>query len=315
MGEHTNELNMMKESYENITPPEEGISLMKDAISRAKAERQRRRKKRIAKAFGWGAAAAAAILIAMPNLSPDVAYAMSNVPILKDIVEVVEFSRYEEETSDARFSADVTVPRLVACESEIPRFDGQLCGDMDHVNLYDDALNSINMEMDLISNGLVRQFQENMERNVGYEDLIIRYEILGTTEDYFTVKLITYVGSGSGYERDYFYTIGLESGKRISLEDLFIPGSDYQTRISDNIKAQMREQMAENDEIVYWLADSEYGDIDEWNFETIDRNQNFYINEDGQIVIAFSEGDVGPMAMGTTEFVIPNEVTAQIRLK
>jgi len=316
MGENRDELKRMKDSYEDIAPPEKGIFLMKDAISRAREERRRRRKKRIAKSFGWGGAVAAlAILVVLPNLSPDAAYAMSNMPILRNIVEAVDFSRYEVESMDARFTADVTVPKLIACETDGSRFDGRLCGDMDDLNLYDDALSSINMEMNLISNGLVREFQENMDRNVGYEDLMIRYEILSTTEDYFTMKLITYVGAGSGYERDYFYTIGLRSGKRLSLEDLFIPGSDYRSLISENIKTQMREQMAEKEGIVYWLADSEYGDIPEWNFETIDRDQNFYINEDGQIVIAFSEGDVGPMSMGTTEFVIPDEVTAQIRVK
>lgn len=34
---------------------------------------------------------------------------------------------------------------------------------------------------------------------------------------------------------------------------------------------------------------------------------SFYINESGNIVICFNEGDVAPMYMGCVEFVIPDE--------
>ena len=40
---------------------------------------------------------------------------------------------------------------------------------------------------------------------------------------------------------------------------------------------------------------------------------SFYINESGNIVICFNEGDVAPLYMGCVEFVIPDEAIKGIR--
>ncbi len=56
---------------------------------------------------------------------------------------------------------------------------------------------------------------------------------------------------------------------------------------------------------------AEDGDID--GFEIIAEEQNFYINEKGQFVIAFNEYEVGPGYIGTPSFVIPKDVTEGIK--
>ena len=121
---------------------------------------------------------------------------------------------------------------------------------------------------------------------------------------------ICYQGAGSGFEQDFFYTINLDTGKRMKLSDLFIEGSDYRTIISDDIKKQMRKQMDEDENVSYWLDDKE---VEEWNFEEIPEDVSFYVNENNELVICFNEGDVAPMYMGTVEFVISNEVLGEIR--
>lgn len=51
-----------------------------------------------------------------------------------------------------------------------------------------------------------------------------------------------------------------------------------------------------------------------WNYYyTIDDETSFYLNENGNVVICFDEGDVAPMYMGTMEFEIPEEVLSNIR--
>lgn len=42
------------------------------------------------------------------------------------------------------------------------------------------------------------------------------------------------------------YHIDKTTGKMITLQDLFLEHTDYQTVISDNIKTQMKQQMAED---------------------------------------------------------------------
>ena len=60
------------------------------------------------------AAAAVAIFILLPNTSGKVAYAMSNIPVLGKLVEVVTFRDYEYESE--RHNADIKVPELIAEE-------------------------------------------------------------------------------------------------------------------------------------------------------------------------------------------------------
>ena len=51
----------------------------------------------------------------------------------------------------------------------------------------------------------------------------------------------------------------------------------------------------------------------EWDFQSITDDTSFYLNQNGEVVICFNEGDVAPMYMGCVEFVILNEVLADIR--
>ena len=137
----------------------------------------------------------------------------------------------------------------------------------------------------------------------------VESEVISTTEDYFTLKLICYQAAGSGYEENHFYTIDLKTGERVKLKDLFKEGSDYITAISENIKKQMKEQMAADENVIYNLD----SDIPEWDFKAITDETSFYLNDKQEIVICFNEGDVAPMYMGCVEFVIPEKVLSDIR--
>ena len=84
---------------------------------------------------------------------------------------------------------------------------------------------------------------------------MIKHEVINTTDDYFTLKLMCYQAAGSGDEMDYYYTIDLKTGERLALKDLFKEGSDYITPISENIKSQMRGQMDADENVSYWLTE------------------------------------------------------------
>ena len=62
-------------------------------------------------------------------------------------------------------------------------------------------------------------------------------------------------------------------------------------------------------EFYYWLED----EIEEWNFKAITDETSFYLNDKGNVVIGFDEGEVAPMYMGTVEFEIPAEALQGIR--
>lgn len=279
-------LEHIKREYKEIEMSEEQLDAMKQNISQAKTNKRVKSKKAIR--MITAVAAVVAVFIVLPNTSANVAYAMSNIPVIGKLVEVVTFRNYEYESE--RHNADIEVPELVS--------DGVI------------AVDEINVEIQEITDQIVAEFEENMKNEEGYQEVIVKHEVLVTTEEYFTLKLICYQGAGSGTEWDYFYTIDLNTGERLALVDLFVEGADYITPISENIKEQMRDQMAADENVIYWLDDE---DIPEWNFETIADETSFYVNGDGNVVICFDEGDVAPMYMGCVEFVIPDEVVAEIR--
>ena len=147
-----------------------------------------------------------------------------------------------------------------------------------------------------------------MQDEMGYQDLVVKSEVVADNEKYFTLRLLCYQGAGSGYAWNYYYTIDLMTGEQLQLKDLFKEGADYINIISEDIKKQMKEQMEADEAVYYWLED----EMEEWNFKTITDETSFYLNEEGNLVINFNEGDVAPMYMGIVEFVIRKEVVKDI---
>ncbi len=86
---------------------------------------------------------------------------------------------------------------------------------------------------------------------------------------------------------------------------LFDHDLDYIAKLSENIAEQMKERNREIGEEVYWINNT---DIPAWNFIQIAENQNFYFNNDGNLVIVFDEYQVAPGYMGNPEFIIPANI-------
>ncbi len=243
-------------------------------------------------------AAVIGIFIILPNTSGIIAHAMEQIPIIGELVKVVTFRDYEYEAD--RNMADIEIPEI--------KPESQTGHDALQENL-NRTTEEINAEIQEITDNLIKEFEANLKKEYSYQNIIVKSEILTTTPEYFTLKLICYQGAGSGYQWNYFYTIDLNTGKRLKLKDIFKEGADYITPISENIKIQMQEQMNADDNVYYWLND----EISEWNFEAITDETSFYLNEKGNVVIGFNEGDVAPMYMGTVEFEIPAEILDGIR--
>ena len=291
----------MKKQYETASMSGEQAERMKERIHEAKLEKRRCRRRRMIRNM-TAAAAVLAVLVVLPNTSADVAYAMNQIPVLGRLVEVVTFRDYQYESE--RHHADIEVPEFKVDEEGLSAENEQAQENLKKTT------DEINAEIQKITDQIVSEFEENRKDEEGYQDYIVKPEVINTTEEYFTLKLICYQGAGSGSEWDYFYTIDLSTGERLSLKDLFKENTDYITVISENIKKQMREQMAADENVYYWLEDE---DVPEWNFQAITDETSFYLNENDEVVIAFNEGDVAPMYMGCVEFTIPYEVTADIR--
>lgn len=302
MKKDSGELQDLKTEYYKFHMSEEQVEKMKQQIEKGKRDLNRARRKNAGIRWAATAAACVALFVLLPNTSANVAHAMSRIPLLGRLVDVVTYRDYSYE--DDRHSAQITVPELVVTLPE----EGEEVSPEVQENMKKTA-EEINAQIQQITEGLVAEFEEGLQYQEGYQDMIVDSEIISRTEDFFSLKLICYQGAGSGAEWDYFYTVDLNTGKQLALSDLFEEGADFVTPVSDNIKEQMLAQMAEDESKMYWVDNT---DIPEWNFEAITEETSFYLNEDGRLVICFNEGDVAPMYMGCVEFTIPEEVLGDI---
>ena len=288
-----NEMEKNRNEYKNLHMNEQQLDEMKARMQQAKADRESA--KRFGKKTMWVKVAAsvavvALVLVALPNTSPTISYAMEQIPVIGHVVKLV--SRYHYAYDSERHSADVDVPELKSEDKALEK-----------------TTEEINAEIENITKEIIEEFKERMKDQEGYQDVIVKSEQITTTPDYFVLKLICYQGAGSGAEWDYYYTVDLKTGERLQLADLFQEGADYATPISESIKKQMRERMREDENVSYWIDEEEFPDM---NFVSIKPEEDFYINDKGNLVICFDEGDVAPMYMGCVSFEIPKDVVKDI---
>lgn len=286
------------EDYRRIPVPEEMRAKLEEGIAEAEREKERilrsggGKRKRTTFRIGIAAAAAAALLVILPNTGAGAAHAMGSLPMVGKLFQAVTFRNYQYESD--RFNANVEVPRIQVGDEN----------NTDGVSK-EETVEQINFDIEEVTNRLVEEFQKSADAGESYGSLEIHHETVTDNEEYFTLKLSVYQGAGSGYQSYKFYTIDKRTGKQVQIGDLFKADSGYNEILSENIREQMRNQMAEDETKVYWV---DYEEVPEWNFERLKEDQNFYFDEPGNLVIAFDEYEVAPGYMGAREFTVKRDV-------
>lgn len=301
------QLRQLKEEYENMKIPEAGRERLQAGIDRARMEKKRAEHAR--RRSAWTAVAAAAVvMIALPNTNMQIAHAMENIPLLGGFFRLVTVRQYNY--SDENHDAEVELAQITYGEDvgEGASVGEAAVGAAALEGTAAGSVEAVNQDMEATVEELIRQFEDTLSEE-GYHGLHVSQEVVTDNDRYYTVKLSVLETEASGYEHNQFYTIDKQTGNVVTLEDLFAEGSDYISAISENIKTQMREQMAADEGVIYFLDGD---DMPEFNFQGITEQTNFYFNEKDELVIAFDEYEVAPGSMGAPEFVIPQEVTAAI---
>lgn len=216
----------------------------------------------------WMAAAAAAVFVfmAIPNISADFAYAAGNVPVLGHVFKLVTFREYSFD--DEKHTADVTVQGI-------------------------EGLDDVNADITELAEKWIGEFEAGLEGE--YEDLKITSDIIAASDDYFTLKISCEYLSADGYTEEHYYTIDRKTGDKVKLSSIY-SGEGAFEQIKAYVISQMEKQMKEDENVAYFIEDGLVEITDE---------TDFYINENGNAVIVFGQGEVGPMSMGVTQFEIP----------
>lgn len=238
------------------------------------------------KYFGTALAACLAVFIALPNLSAQAADSMRAIPVVGELVELVTFRTYVKEDEYHQMMV------------EIPTVETSGAGAIQ------DAVETINQDVETLTQTLIDQFEADAADlgDQAHTALEVRHRVVTNTDLWFTLELEVWQGAGSSNTTYYYYHIDKSTGAIVTLSDLFA-GDGHIEAISAEIQRQMR---AENEAGtgMYWV-DSEYEDM---NFRAIDPDQNFFFDENGDLVIAFDKYEVAPGAAGCPRFTIPREI-------
>ena len=283
-------LDHLKEEFMNVPIPKELDFVVRKALKESEINNMNKRNN-----FKKGRLVAASIAVATVvftvgvNSSPAFAKTLSKIPVVGSIVEVLTFREYavDEDT----FKADIKVPAIEGLENK-------------------SLENSLNEKYLAENKKLYEQFITDMDKlkaNGGGHAGVNSGYIVKTDTDYLLsigCYVVNTVGTSSTTMK--YDTIDKKNEVLITLPSLFKDDS-YVDIISNNIKKQMVEQYKVDNNKFYWVEGIEQKATMEL-FEKISKEQNFYINTEGKLVISFDKYEVAPGYMGVVEFTIPTEI-------
>jgi len=276
-------LEQIKAEYHSIPIPNE----LDEVVNRALRTQPKKRK------IYWNVSlitAAAAIMLTIAlNVSPALASTLSEVPVIGKLVKIITFNEIQETENNS------------SIEIKTPAIEG-----LDDKTL-ENSLNTKYMEE---SKQLYKEFEESMaalkDGQNGNTAVYSGYEVLTDNDRILSIRRYIENVQASGSVENQFDTIDKENEILITLKSLFKDDS-YMEVISAEIKKQMKQQMEKDSSKMYWIQQGEPVE-----FEQIKEEQNFYINSENKLVIAFDEYEAAPGYMGAVEFVIPTEVISKI---
>lgn len=273
-------MEMWKEEYDQIPVPQEARDRIEAGIMRARLEKKRSDCMKNMKRTGVTAAALVLTFGIAVNASPVVAQAMDGIPVIGSIARVVTIRNYNEST-DNGMMADISVPQI----------DGNVAA---------------NAEMDAYAKELIARYEKEVVAQLGQEEghyaLESSYEVVSDNDKYVSIRINTVETMASGAEFVKIFTVDKATGQTVSLKD-YLNSPEKLEAVSQNIKDQMAAQMAEDEGKVYF-TEGEVG-----GFTGLTGDENFYLNEAGELVIVFGEYEVAPGYMSTVSFTIPADVT------
>lgn len=278
------ELAEMKKKYEEIPVPEQALERMKQGIESAKKESKILKITKYMKNTGVTAAAAVLAITVLTNVNPTIANAMEQIPVIGAIAKVVTFRTYEDHTNN--FEAEIQVPKIETENSQ--------------------AADGLNKTIEEYAQSLIKQYEDDLKSSEGQGNysLTSNYEVVTDSEQYLSLRINTTLAMGSGTQYVKIFTIDKKTGEILTLDSLFKDVPDYKEKISQNIKKQMEDQMAADENIFYFY----HSENPEDDFKGITGEESFYFNQTGELVIAFDEYEVAPGYMGAVEFTIPKDL-------
>ena len=281
-----NPMEKAKKKYDETEIPDELAERIQMEIKRQDSKRR--------KAVFWNlgfrrglAAAAAAVVLFTTGLNTSTVFAetVGNLPVIGAVARVLTFRSYETEDEDLKISVEIPSIEMISED-------------------FSDLEKSVNEEILRLCEQYAQEARTRAEEyrkafldTGGTEEewaahnieIRVWYEVKSQTENYLSLAIIGTENWNNANNQIRYYNFDLKKGTLATLADVL--GENYKQIADDAIRSQMEERKADG-----------AGDFDD--FEGINEDTPFYINESGNPVIVFEAYEIAPGSEGQQEFEI-----------
>lgn len=268
-----------KEQYDAVPVPPELNDRVRQGI---RSGRSARRRTRGLRSLGT-AAACFALVFACLNLSPAIAHAAADLPVVGGLFEVLTIRNYVDTDGDRTVS--VTQPGLSGT-AFAQQINDEIQVRVEEKIAEGEERIAQEREAFFATGGTEEDWaKRNNEVHVDYD---IRYQ----SDSRVSFVVNAYVATAVVAQEQYFYNLDVSQDRELTLQDLL--GEDWEAICDESIRTQMA---AAEDPRVFFLED-------QGGFSGVDDTTGFYINAAGNPVIVFPKYAIAIGAMGAVEFEI-----------
>ena len=273
-------LNMIAKQLPDLT--DKNLNNIKKKFRDKTMNKKGKLKKRIIRSLSTAACICVAF-IGVVNINTSFAAQLIDIPAIGTITKLVTIDKLA--LNDKYREINIEIPAIEGIEDAKAQEEINSILKQRGIAVYDKALeNSDKLKDESEKAGFLSSMPEIVNQS---------YTVIRNDEDILSFKVVTTKIRASGYETAHFYNVDLRNSKLLKLSDLFNKDYDYISVINNEIISKMKEAIKKED-AGYFI---EY-------FTTIDDNTNFYINEEGNLVIVFNEYEIAAGYMGMAEFII-----------
>lgn len=327
------------EQYRSVPVPQSVRDRIQESVVRGKKRAVKRRRMAYISTAVSGAAAVILILVLLPNLNEQMAERMGRTPVIGSFFRAVTVRDYSgtrtesaadennmlmmpKVTSDMETvmdDADCAVPEAQCAGSaetgygqddnlpELAYAAGGEDVDSDGIAAYsggsDDegSLRAMDSDTDGYTQRLVEHFEAENERDGGRFTLT-GYEIVTDSDEWFTLIIYANENEDADTECRTYYNVDKSQDALMTLGELY-NGRDYVAIISDEILSQIESKKIESSTDNTDMTETAQA-CGQTSFTRINEDQNYYFNDNGDLVIVLDGSQISPDAEEHSEFII-----------
>lgn len=282
-------IDKLKENYNNIEIPKELDDVINDAFKESEDKKIENNKKdwrrNMKNMKKWYASAAAVgLIIVSVNASSTFATSLENIPVIGNIIKIVNFNNYR--INKDGMDVSISLPE-VSSDSK----------DLEY---------KLNKEFEKEGKEAYKKYEAEVaklekEGKTTHKSADVWSETIAENDKTASIAIYNTEIEASAATSRKIYNINKEDKTVLTLEGMF-GNNDYVDVLSKNILSQMKERTKKDSNDVYFVD----------NTFKIKKDQPFYINDKGELVICFDEYEVAPGSAGLVEFVIPSNIVSKL---